>query len=244
MKELLLVYTMGKVASTTVSESLLESGVICYDVHTLKKETILRNLQHYIDQNQIPSNHYGRSIDIYQRFQKRKKVAIITLVRDCLSYNISKVFQNLPRGSYTLGQIRKQIQDSPPNSAEKWLEHELKATTGIDVFAYPFDKDANFTSFTQDRYRVLVMRYDLPDKQKVELISDFVAKPVKLTTKNDSSRKWYAALYSDFKQHGSLRKAYVDACFDSAYMRHFYSEAEIAQQHEAAKVYYSKVAVG
>ena len=40
MNDLLLVHTMGKVASTVVSESLIASRVECHDIHTIRKKVL------------------------------------------------------------------------------------------------------------------------------------------------------------------------------------------------------------
>lgn len=226
MSELLLVYTMGKVASTTISESLMASRIQCYDIHTMRKESLVLQMKKHAENNTIPNNHIGRSIDIFRRFQNSKKIKIITCVRDSFSRNISAIFQNLPEKDYTLSELQEIIENSVPDAPGSWLRRELLATTGINILGKPFDIDAKYGIFSDDRFEVLVMRVDLDNDKKQQLISDFVGEKITLINKNEAQNKWYKSLYKDFFDKGKLSNDWVTKCVDSNYMHKFYSEDE------------------
>ena len=139
MSDLLLVYTMGKVASTTVSESLIKSGIECHDVHTLIKSSLINQMQKSVESGNIPSNHIGRSINIFRRFQHAEKVKIVTCVRDSFSRNISAVFQNLPEKDYSISALQGIIEKTDPDIPGTWFKNQFAQATGIDIFEKPFD---------------------------------------------------------------------------------------------------------
>jgi hypothetical protein len=226
MENLLLVYTMGKVASTTISESLTASRIDCHDIHTLRKESLILQLKKNVENNTIPHNHIGRSINIYRDFQSSKKIKIITCVRDSFSRNISAIFQNLPKTDYTLTKLQKIIQGYPPDAPGSWLSNEFQKTTGINIIEKDFSIAKKYDLFTDGRYEVLVMRTDLSNDTKQELVSNFVGEKITLINKNEAQNKWYKELYENFLRNGCLSEEWILKCIKSNYMDKFYSKEE------------------
>jgi len=227
-RELLLVYTVGKVASTTISESLLEQGVTCYDVHNLVESNILRALKASADAGVLPPAHIGTSAAIYHDVKNASnKIKIICCFRDSLNRNISAIFQNLPRNqSLTMEDIRQRIEVTNPDKTGAWMRKEFIHATGINLIEAGFDAAARFGRFSSGRFDILMLRTDLCDSQKEQLISEFVGKEIRLNRKNEGGDKWYADLYEQFKLEGKISSAWIDECLNSAFMKTFYTEDE------------------
>jgi hypothetical protein len=217
---------MGKVASTTISESLNSSRIECYDIHTIRKESLVFQMKKHAENNSIPHNHIGRSINIFRRFQFSKKIKIITCVRDSLSRNISAIFQNLPEKDYSLNELQRIIEKSDPDVPGSWFNNEFFTTTGINVLDKPFDIKAKYGIFVDERFEVLVMRVDLENNIKQQLVSEFIGEEIELTNQNESQNKWYKGLYADFLANGKLSNDWISKCTKSDYMNKFYSKEE------------------
>ena len=75
---------------------------------------------------------------------------------------------------------------------------------------------------------ILVLRLEDLDRCAEKAFEAFIGiKNLKLLKKNVSGEKNYAALYRKFKETIVFPKSYIDALYDSKYMQHFYSPAEI-----------------
>jgi len=231
---LLLVYTMGKVASTTISESITSARIECHDIHTLRESSLFFQMKKSVETGVLPHNHIGRSINIYHRFQRASKVKIITCLRDSFSRNVSAIFQNLPQKEYTLNDVRNIIENSAPDAPGSWLRNEFAATIGINLLREKFNINDKYAVLKKDRFEILSMRIDLSNDKKQELISDFVGEEIVLQNKNEAQNKWYDDLYREFRAKGELSEEWVTRCVKSKYMEKFYSEVERQQFEEKA----------
>jgi hypothetical protein len=170
---------------------------------------------------------------------RRPEVRIITFVRDPLERNISMFFQNLAHW-LALDDVRHVrdtriewdalIADAFERSfnhayALDWFDRELKRLTGIDVFARPFDADQATAVFERGRYRVLLVRYERLH-HAIAQIADFAGTGhIDLGRVNRGERKWYGALYADFKRDYQAPPALLQRLYGSRYARHFYPAA-------------------
>jgi len=96
-KETVLIYTMGKVGSSSIYQSLNSSDKFKpYHIHSLNKKVLL-NLKQSLIKNQLKiEKHITESELILNSLSDSdKEVKIITLVRDPISRNIAAYFQNL-----------------------------------------------------------------------------------------------------------------------------------------------------
>lgn len=236
MDELLVVYSMGKVGSTTISKSLLESGKFCFDIHTLDRELLLSRLQQNVDAGTIPSTHISQSQFLYYKFRSTSKVKIITLIRDPFSRNISAVFQNLQQsnGTPSLAQIQHLIERYDVPFACNWIDREILKNTNIDLYDKPFSPQDKYSVIKEGQFEILTIRTDLDDRIKAGIISDFVQRPITIQKHNAAENKWYSELYQDFFDTGKLSKEWIESCLDCRINSKFFTKEERLRNTEKA----------
>jgi hypothetical protein len=132
----------------------------------------------------------------------------------------------LPEKDYSLRELQKNIESSSPDAPGSWFSTEFEATTGIDILEKSFDVSAKFGMFSDERFKVLVMRVDLENDIKQQLVSEFVGEEIILSNKNEAQNKWYKSLYEDSFANGELSSEWIAKCTKLAYMSNFYSEEE------------------
>jgi len=223
-----LVYTMGKVASTAVSESLTCSGIPNHHVHLMTDDSLYEAMAESAGSRAFPADHVGRSISIYRRFKNSKCVKIVTLIRDPLARNISTVFQNLSKRSYGFQELSRLVEQLPTDPITQWNNEQFKPAIGISLFDVGFSPEDKFSVYCSGRFEVLTIRTDLSNIKKSELLSDFFHQEVNVGVANEASTKWYNELYTEFLKEMPLNAEWIDHCLNSVGLSVFFTDDEIA----------------
>ncbi|MBE9186778.1 hypothetical protein IQ270_19465, partial [Microcoleus sp. LEGE 07076] len=133
-----LVYTMGKVGSTSISMSLKKYAEQVYDIHFLDEKYLQNNM------------HKGHCVDGYFVLKNwlGKPLKVISMVRNPIDVNIGGFFQNIE--IYYPHLTREQIQQLSveelidkfgtlnPNYPLGWFEREFNKSFNFDVYSQPF----------------------------------------------------------------------------------------------------------
>jgi hypothetical protein len=237
---IVLVYQVGKVASSTIYASLKkDSRLLVLHFHRMpgpnrtatnkrlglifRLRTILHDLQ--------GTNGYR----LMQRCPQ--KTFLISLIRDPFSRNISGYFQNLWRhkegksgtsGDDNIKEIVRSISTNYDHDVPlRWFDDEFYPATGIDVYDVPFNASAKSGLSRDTKYPLLILRTDLADDKKLVLLREFLKRPqLTLQQSNTADSKSYADLYRAVKLKYVYPKEYVDKALDSKLMCHFFTSAE------------------
>lgn len=153
-KELILVYQIGKVGSSSIFNSLKELDLPNQDifqVHIIESAEVSLNNQLKKGFKASKTLQDGVKVKKLLRENNYQKIKVIVGVREPISRWISDVFQNIDvryaflKNAYeqidlekTINYIKSTLEDEPFNT---WFDSELKSTFGVDVFQYNFDKD-------------------------------------------------------------------------------------------------------
>ena len=109
-----------------------------------------------------------------------------------------------------------------------FFDRELKGVFGVDVFASEFPKSKGYKIYEDEKADVLVIRLESINDCAEEAFKDFLdINNFTLVNTNIGREKIYASIYKEFKETINLPVSYLDKFYNSKYMRHFYSEAEI-----------------
>lgn len=226
----LFVYTMGKVASSSVSDSLISAGIPCLDIHSLAGPRILGILKAHLesdDFNKVPP-HFVRSLKAYNSMIYNDQVKIISLIREPISRNISAVFQNLPQKfSNEPKEISARLKNYNTSMPQLWFERDLKPATGLDVLNAEVDSTQSAFRFTNDKCDLLMLKLEEDDTIIEKTVSEFVGAKISLKRSNVGENKWYNDIYKTVKNNpNSVSESFLSECFNLDYYKKFYSYKE------------------
>ena len=212
------VFQMGKVASSTIFDSLTEQypGAVAH--------------AHFIGEDN------WASVLFYEWAKSGKPLKIISPVRDPVSRNISDFFQlfedytgmdvNAPDLDYD-AVYNKFFANYDHTLPLTWFDKMIKQYFDIDVYQYDFP-EAGYATYTHNNIDLLVFRIDIPDIEKEKAIRDFLDfEDIHLKKSNVASNKKYADQYARFQENLALPDEYLDMMCTSRFTRHFFSPEEI-----------------
>lgn len=265
----LLVFTMGKVASTAIYNALKArlTDRSVFQLHWLTAGRLAAD-----DAQYLAAARAHRNTPLERRFRPRYvwegqylsgrlneatergvRHDVVTLVRDPVARNVSAFFQNLllffnfdherelqtrPVAEvaadmrrlyldhYVQGQPRI-LHDGDPLT---WLDDELKAVFGIDVYSVPFPKSEGFRLYESAEARVLLLRVEDLKRSAAPAFKAFLdLDDFTLPRSNAAQDKDYAALYAAFLEGISFPADYLERMYGSKMARHFYTADELAR---------------
>ncbi|WP_413166739.1 putative capsular polysaccharide synthesis family protein [Capilliphycus salinus ALCB114379] len=229
-----LIYTMGKVASTSISNSLKKyvGDANVYDLHFLNESFIRNNLDR---------GHCRDSLFVLNNWLNQH-LKIISLVRNPIEVNISGFFQNIEKHYPTLTKMQISELDVnemidkfislDPTYPLKWFDTEFREQLGFDIYATPFSV-LGWKTYLHQKYHILVMQVELQDSEKENIIKTFSkSQNFKLINHNLASEKWYYQRYLQFIKNLALSREYLDRCLLSGYTKHFYTEEQIEKFYQ------------
>ncbi|MGI0495768.1 putative capsular polysaccharide synthesis family protein, partial [Limnospira platensis] len=224
-----LVYTMGKVGSTSISTSLKNHSSQVYDIHFLEETYLQKNM------------HKGHCIDGYFVLKNwlGEPLKIISLVRNPIAVNISGFFQNLdtyyPHLSpeqilqLSIEELINKFWTLDLNYPLIWFDREFKKCLNFDIYSQPFSL-LGWQTYLHESYHILIMQAELMDSQKQEVIRMFTGiSNFHLENQNLSSQKWYSHLFKEFKEKLVLPGDYLDKMLNSQFTKHFYRPSQIQE---------------
>src|SRR4029079_3454036 len=115
-------------------------------------------------------------------------------------------------------------------SVNAFFKEEFLPLTGIDILRQSIDKDTGFTILSGESMRVLFYRFeDIPSGLARGLSAFLGRSTVQLKNENRSGDKAYAELYREFRKTFKVPRELCQTIYNNIpYVRHFYSESEIA----------------
>lgn len=243
----ILVYTMGKVGSSTVCSSLhaasLPNPVL--HLHFLSAD-LPRHRQTHQDAGIWPlPDHLYLGDAIRRQLLKNRNfpVKIISLVRDPVAFLISGLFE-VPQ--FAEESVFNDTGTVDPHKAAaylnrkladpdafgyvfNWFDKELKAVFGIDVFATPFPVESGYAVYRQGSAEALVLRLEDLSAQGPQAIADFLGLDEPLILKHENVRADLTekTAYQQVQEGVLLDPEMCRKIYATDFVKHFYSEAMI-----------------
>ena len=259
----ILTYSMERTGSTAMFSSLKSQGVFAIGCHYLDPKKIATPLL-------AGSTRWAcRHIII-----KRKPAKVITLVRSPLE-NMLSTFARSDYGEQEARQNGAASQAAPLSPDQlsddfyrtylktdrylgplEWFTNEFQSALGINVYEYSFDKQNGHGRIRQEPYDVLILRTEMPDEQKADLVAEFlglstfefvksstvaVNDPRLLPSGRPGDQMCYADKYRALKQGIVIPQPHLDAIVDSRHVQHFFTQEE---RDEMRAKYCGEVAQG
>lgn len=211
--EIILIYQIGKVASSTIYNSLLNYR---------------RNVLHC---------HYltgiGETEDSLYELLNLKGGKIISLVRDPVARQISEMWESicLAHGysaEVDFSEIEKAYFPDQFDGGEfDWYEDEMKRVFKIDVFEHPFDKEKGYSVIKQGNIELLLMKTEKVDELE-NVIGNFLnIEGFRLENNNVGEENAHRFAYREYRENFCLSEDILENIYKKdEHMKHFYSEQE------------------
>jgi hypothetical protein len=262
----ILIYQMGKVGSSSIRNSLFRRPdsrtrlvLMSHEYFPIRnrdadliavepeyRDMLAREITHeqHVYQQFSLRQRMGRRFRekfyaemIYRRYVRpKRRLKVITLVREPVANNISMFFQVL--GRY----IGANVDPSECDTDElidifidkymhwrplTWLDAEVKTHFDIDIYQYPFPIERGYTVISRENTSLLVLRCELGDRDKERAIAGFLGlDEFEIVRSNVRSEKPTGKKYEEFKKRIRMPPALLDRIYDSKFARHFYSNEE------------------
>ncbi len=232
---LIVSYQMGKVASSAITSSIKN----CIQIHSLNGEEPIKYFS-----SRYTGSLKGRILQYFKwkyvskklnkkikkATSKNEKIKFIVGVREPVSRNISGYFQTLtPRLSNE--NIEEHIigfySFCPHLAPCYWFDLELKKHFGFNVYSYPFNKEKGFSIINYGEMDYFIYQFEKIGKIENELNKFLEIDDFEIVRENESTKKWSASLYKEFKNNVKFDKNYLNLLYSSRYCKHFYSADDI-----------------
>jgi len=234
-EDTVLIYTMGKVGSSTIENSLKILDIPSIHTHFFGVKLNYRTLKlNKIDKLRLYCSEKMKMLAI----KSAKKKKIITLVRDPVARNISWMFQALhdslehyishnPRANVSMAELTEMLfrKYVVHDIAVDWFDIEFKKCTGVNVYDYEFDRKKGVTRIQAKNLDILVLKLSELNNLSEE-ISEFLGCNFKIVNDNDSKTKWYSDIYANFMSDFNVGDAYIDEMYKSNFFAHFFSNED------------------
>lgn len=240
-KYIYLIYSMGKVGSSTVKELVEQQFPFlpCFQPHFLSdhwlKEIIPAMPEHY-HVNLKPAQEFNE----FRKLHPEYKVKIITLVREPVIRDISDVFENWrdffktnDMKSLTSNQILERLHTHNFEYTLNWFDTEFKAWTGVNVYEQDFDKGKGYSIWQSNGHDILCIQLEQLNEVLCKAMSEFAGlklQPGK--SANTSEQKGMKELYRTVASTFSLSNEQQAIVYQSKYVNHFYSANDINRQKQ------------
>ncbi|MBC6496849.1 MAG: hypothetical protein GDA54_00780 [Alphaproteobacteria bacterium GM7ARS4] len=244
---LVCVYQMGKVGSTSIHQALKHSYQGC-SLHF-----------HHLNDHQrcTPKNHF-----VLAWAERGYPMSFIIPVRNplerCISWFFDGLHEYAPEWEAELkkrqaeGDTRDFLKTIPlkewekrffsvyPNietSAATWFDRNLKHYFDFDAFALDFPRDKGYLVHRRHNLQFLILQSELPNVAKEHIIKNFLGlADLHLNTLNKTDDKPHSAIYTQFKQNVTFSKEQMDHICSRQLFTHFYTQETIdaTRQHYMA----------
>ncbi len=201
---------------------------------------------------------YSYISDELKVYLKSKNVNVIMGVRDIISQHISLLFQNVSDSAYynldefwvNGGDVQKifdkffVLEDRQEDywynyvsikegrefdsKIESFFDLQFKPFWNIDIYEYPFEKERGYSVYHIGNLNIMIYQLEKINFLEKEIGEFLKIKNFKLVRVNDSVDKWYLNVYKKAKKELKLDKNYFEKCYSGKFMKHFYSDEDIA----------------
>lgn len=250
-----LIYQQGRVASTSVYESIksLNLPYPIYHVHTISYKYAQQEIDRLKKKGGKIYRHFFVGQYLYKALHRHNSRSdplpwkIICIFRDPIEIMISLHFLNLdnnPNNKFsvngvldkkkTLAFFENLFENNDPSKWAicNWFDDVFFNELGIDVFSYPFDKTQGYSIIPANKLDVLLIRFENLDqayKQGTAKLLGLSVDDVNLQYANIHTNKDTHELHKYIKKNLKLSKNACEKVYSTKFMKHFYSAELIGQ---------------
>lgn len=244
-----IIYQMSKVGSSTIVTSLkkMDLDVPLYHNHFLNDfdgiETSTR-AAHADPREALAVIADGRRLRQEIDRTPTRRWNVVCLVRRPIARDVSSFFQGIAsyipdaqaryaNGTLSLSEIEQVfLEKHYHHTDEYWFDTQVKPVFDIDVYATPFPQAQGYAIYTSRNARLLLMRLEDMNRVAARAFQEAFGIPhMELIAANVGAEKSYRDMYQDFQKRSHLPTPYLDSMIHTRFARHFYSDAEVAEDY-------------
>jgi hypothetical protein len=233
-RDLILVYTLSKVGSSSVYYSLKQKFPYkeIHHVHFLGDTWLSK----FKNDHEIFQNNLKTANSLFKLFKKKRwNVKIITLTRDPIARDISGVFQAWQHifdvddiTKITVEKILDYLYINDFSYSENWFETDFLEYTGLNILNEKFDADSGYQLYSANNTPILVMQLEQLNTVYNKAMNAFMGKgEYVLQQENITSSRASGTLNKKVKTLFRLPLNKIDTIYNSKYINTFYSTAQI-----------------
>jgi hypothetical protein len=231
-----LIYSMGKVGTTTVYSLLKKQypAIPAFHVHFLSDFWVKEKLPS-LDKEFHSNITLAEKIHASLKQLPGHKIKVVTMVREPMVREISDIFENWKGllhvnsiGELTIDQLKKYLDANDHEFVLNWFDTEFKAYLGFDIYSVPFNKEKGYSIYKTPKADILCIRTDKMNDCLVNAMKEFSGLDLVLSgSANTSENKEGKELYKELSKNYKAPKEKLAALYGSKLVTHFYSEKEI-----------------
>jgi len=249
------VYQQGRVASTSVYESLKLLGLPnpIYHVHTLSEHKAKNEIAQLKQTGGKVFRHYFLGQKLAQALKNidfldvQKPWKIISIFRDPIEIMLSLYFLNIeddPSGllttvntsdkDYVLKFFKDLLETSNPAGWDvcNWYDDVFFNELGVDVYKSPFDKEKGYSIINTKRFDILLIRFEGIQSgysHGVAELFDLDASVINLEHTNLHRTEQYSDIHKYIKKNLKLSRSFCEKVYATKIMKSFYSPEHIEE---------------
>lgn len=224
-----IVFTMGKVGSTSVSTAIRRGGLGCMDFHVLSKNFLLNRVKGDALEGNLPSRNIVDSLYFHKNNIIKLPNLYITLVRDPIARNLSAYFQNQVFGNIENPEtIARHFCDHYNHTYPlSWFDREFNDNLKINVYDHYFDPSIRYLHVPEKS--LLIFRSDCSDELKSSVLTEILETPVRIERVNVGTEKSYSKLYiaTVAQVRRIIRHSLKEMLLSHKFTTHFFSSDEV-----------------
>src|SRR5690606_11691670 len=230
---IILVYSMGKVGSSSVYHSLrlkLPYASI-FHVHFLSDHWLnerLPNADSFFHDN----IKLGKRIREFIARHSNCRLKVITLVREPVMRDLSGLFENwvahFDKADEDVGVVLSKMQAHTHEYSLNWFDTEFRNFMNFDIYKTPFDRERGYSIYRLEGADILCIRVEDLDRVASQAFYEFMSlRGFMVVHKNRADQKDRSQLYRLVKEQYVAEKGKLASLYSSKYVRHFYTQKEI-----------------
>lgn len=248
-----IVYSMERSGSIVVFESLLTHGEFAITTHYLDPE---------LDPEKMATGRYsGSAVWVSKHLiRKRKKMRIISMVRNPVESMVS-FFARSHFGDRAQEVDAAQAESNPLTSEDisrqfteeflekkhyrhhlQWFDSEFIPALGVDIYKHDFNKEQGYVQIQEGPNEVLILRTELDDAQKSQIISEFLGLTdfhiLRATRSRGAAhgtpgeKAPYAKQYKLLKESLKIPENFLEEITASKYATHFFTPEYLCEMRQ------------
>lgn len=234
-RAIILVYSMGKVGSTSVYRSLrarLPHANI-FHVHFLSDYWLNERLPN-ADAHFHGNIKIGKRIRDFIARHPNRRLKIITLVREPVMRDLSGLFENweahFDKDESDVSTLLSKMHAHSHEYSLNWFDTEFKNFTDFDIYNASFDKEKGYSIYNSEQADILCVRIEDLDRVASQAFYEFLGlRNFAVEHKNRADQKDRSHLYKLVRDQYVAEKEKLARLYSSKYVTHFYAQKEIEE---------------